>query len=341
MRNIIFFPLFSLILQAQGCGAKDAKNAISKIASENQFEFGAQATSEAVSAASAGDSEGASGFSLSLADSGSPFKSVTRTCVVQPDNSALVTVSSEINVDKSNSSANISRTNKISGTSTESRVWSHPSGVQCANSERAKLNLKTDAASYGLKVKIERSRQQTMSQTNLKKNSTVSSSRSFSMSGERVIQVISYSEDTANGVSLQEKKISGSMNRNFTFIDKSGQSQSGSFSTTTVGDPMVVKVKRSISSKEVVSREIVSGARRSTLADGSVIELGFSNFVMTGAGESCEAQSGSVSIKYLDSAGAVSRSVQCAADSGLLSCTDESGAAVEIESPSCDPADDK
>lgn len=56
-------------------------------------------------------------------------------------------------------------------------------------------------------------------------------------------------------------------------------------------------MKRSLSTKEVVSHEIVSGNRKSALADGSFIELGFSNFLMI--------------------------------------------AAVEVESPSCDPADDK
>jgi len=104
---------------------------------------------------------------------------------------------------------------------------------------------------------------------------------------------------------------------------------------------MVVRVKRSLSSKEVISRELVSGTRKSVLADGTALELTFSQFVMSGSGESCDAQSGSVSIKYLDSAGEATKTVNCAAESGLLNCLDQSGAAVELESPSCDPADDK
>jgi hypothetical protein len=333
--------LLSLVACAQACGKSEAKKAIASIAGEYQSEFGSQLTSEAVSAASAGDSEGAGGFNLALAGSSSPFKSVTRKCAVQADGSALVTITSEIDVDKSSSSANISRSMKVTGTSTETRFWTHPSGVQCANAERARLDLKSDAASYGLKVNVERSRQQTMSQTNLRKNTTVSSSRSFTMKGERLISVVSYTEDSAAGTSLQEKKISGSLNRNFSFADKNGQIRSGSFSSATVGDPMVVKVKRSISSKEVVSRELVSGTRKSTLADGTSMDISFANFLMNGAGESCEAQSGNFSIKYYDSEGVVGKTVNCSADAGLLSCTDQSGAEVELESPSCDPADDK
>lgn len=339
MKIILSVSMLAVVVAAPACGKKDAKKALSAISEAYQQEYGSQLTSEAVSAASAGDSEGASGFSL--AGSSSPFKTVTRTCAVQADNSALVTINSDIDVDKSTSSANISRTMKVTGTSTEKRTWTHPSGVQCATAERAKLNLKTDAASYGLKVKVERSRQQTMSQSNIRKNSTVSASRSFSMTGERSITVVSYSEDTAAGTSLQEKKVSGSLNRTFSFVDKSGQTQSGSFSSATVGDPMVVKVKRSLSSKEVVSRELVSGVRKSTLTDGTSMEISFTNFLMNGAGESCEAQSGSMTIKYYDSEGTLGKTLTCSADAGVLNCTDQSGADVELESPSCDPADDK
>jgi len=228
----------------------------------------------------------------------------------------------------------------MNGTSTEKRTWSSPSGVQCVG-DRAKVNLKTNPTNYSLKVQIERSRTQTMSQTNVKKNTTMTSSRSFSMTGGRTIPIVSYSEDVANNVSTQEKKVSGSMNRTFSFVNKNNETQTGSFSSATVGDPMLVKVKRSLSTKEVVSREFVSGARKSTLQDGSMIETSFANFVMTGAGESCEAQSGSISLKYLGSDGSVSKTISCTADAGLLSCTDASGAAVELESPSCDPADDK
>jgi hypothetical protein len=335
------FAAVSLSVLAQGCGAKSAKKAIAAISSENQFEFGSQSTSEAISAASAGDNEGSAGFSLA-SDLASPVTSVTRSCQEQEDGSAVVTISSEINVDKSSSSAVVQRSNKLSGKSEETRTWSHPSGVKCAaDGQRAKVSLKSDAASYSLKVQMERSRTQTMSQTNLRKNTTVSSSRSFTMQGERTISVVSYSEDSQNDYSLQEKKVSGNMSRSFSFVDKSGATQTGSISGSTVGDPMVVKVKRALSSKELISREIVSGTRRSTLADGTMIDTSFSNFLMTGAGESCEAQSGSLSLKYLDSEGTATKTISCSASEGALSCTDEAGAEVEIENPSCDPADDK
>ncbi|MBM3382682.1 MAG: hypothetical protein FJY29_09615 [Betaproteobacteria bacterium] len=341
MRSQNVISLLSVVIVAQGCGSKAAQKKISAISPENQYEIGSQVTNESVSAASAGDSEGSGGFSFSLAGSGSPFKTVSRTCVVQADGSALVTISSEIEIDKSSSNANVSRVNKTTGNSTESRVWSNPGGVQCASAEKARVNLKSDPTAYSLKVRIERSRQQTLSQTNVRKNTTISSSRSFAMIGERAISIVSYSEDAASNTSIQEKKVSGSMNRSFSFVDKSGQTQSGSFSSATVGDPMVVRVKRSLSSKEVISRELVSGTRKSVLADGTALELTFSQFVMSGSGESCDAQSGSVSIKYLDSAGEATKTVNCAAESGLLNCLDQSGAAVELESPSCDPADDK
>ncbi|MFZ9520025.1 MAG: hypothetical protein ACO3A4_06055 [Silvanigrellaceae bacterium] len=345
MKSIYLVPLFcSLALVSNACGTKSAKKIAAIVAAENIGEYGAQSTDEAVSAASAGDSEGASGFSLSLSgsgsDSGSPYKTFSRTCAVQADGSALVTISSEISIEKSDSNDKVSRTFSRSGTSSEKRTWSHPSGVQCV-SDKAKVNLKSDPTSYGLKVQIERTRKQTMSQTNTKKNTTISSSRSFSMNGERTVAIVSYSEDAAAGVSTQEKKVTGSMNRSFSFVDKDGATKTGSFSSTTVGDPMVVRVKRSLSSKEIVSRELVSGTRRNTLSDGSMIDTSFTNFLMTGSGESCQAQSGSLSLSYLDSEGAVTKSLSCSAESGVLSCTDSSGASVELESPSCDPADDK
>ncbi|NBW80401.1 hypothetical protein EBR21_01480 [bacterium] len=344
MRPNVLIPFsFSLMFVAIGCGAKNAKKtAVAVIAAENQSEFASQTTSEAVNAASAGDSEGAAGFGLvaSELDSGSPFKSSTKKCEVQPDGSALVTISSEVAIDKTTSNANVSKSTTMNGTSTEKRTWSSAAGVQCVG-DRAKVNLKSDPTSYSLKVQIERSRTQTMSQKNLKKNTTISSSRSFSMNGERTISIVSYSEDVANNLSTQEKKVSGSMNRSFTFVNKNNETQTGSFSSATVGDPMLVRVKRSLSTKEVISREFVSGTRKSTLQDGSMIETSFTNFVMTGAGESCEAQSGSLSLKYLGSDDSVSKTISCTADAGLLSCTDSSGAAVELESPSCDPADDK
>ncbi|MEN9810809.1 MAG: hypothetical protein RLZZ488_2376 [Pseudomonadota bacterium] len=339
MKSILSLPLLTLTFVHYGCGTNAAKKIAAAIDSEGVYEFGTQTTSEAVSAAAAGDSEGSGGFSLSLAGSSSPFKTSSKTCAVQPDGSALVTISSEIDFEKTSGNDKVSRTQKMSGTNTETRLWSHPAGVECLNGERAKLNLKNDAASYSLKVTIDRTRQQSMSQVNTKKNETRSKSRSFSMKGERSVSVVSYSE--SGSTSVQEKKVSGSMNRSFSYVDKDGQTKSGSFSSATVGDPMVVKVTRSLSSKEVVSREIVSGTRKNTMSDGTSVELNFSNFVMSGSGESCEANSGSVSIKYLDSAGAVSQSLSCSADSGALACTDGSGAAVELEGPSCDPADDK
>lgn len=341
MKSIASVSLLAVALGVSACGSKNQKTATAIIDAANYSEFSAQTTSEAISAASAGDSEGGSGFGLMLAESGSPFKSSSRTCVVQPDGSALVTISSELSFDKTSGNDKVSRTNKMSGTSTEKRLWSHPQGVQCLNAEKAKVNLKSDPTSYGLKVTIERTRQQTMSMNNLRKNTSISSSRSFSMNGERSVSIVSYREDSASGTSVQEKKISGSMNRSFSFVDKDGQTKTGSFSSATVGDPMLVKVTRSLSSKEVLSRELVSGVRKNTLVDGTSIELSFNNFVMSGAGESCEAQSGSVALKYLDAQGNVSKTINCSADSGLLSCTDSSGAAVELESPSCDPSDDK
>lgn len=309
---------------------------------ENHSEFAAQTSDEAISAATAGDSEGAAGFSLQLAGDAGAIKSSTRTCEVQADGSALVKITSELSLESSISTERFTREHKLSGKSEESRTWSHPSGVECLNDVRAKVNLLSDPTNYTLKVAIERSREQTRTETNVRKNTTLTSSRSFSMSGERLVSIVSYSEDSANDESTLVKNVSGKMARSFKFIAKSGEEKTGSFSSETVeGKPMVVKVKRKISSKEVVSRELVSGTRLSILKDGGQIETSFSNLLMKGAGEQCQAESGSFSIKYLDSEGAVSRSVSCSASAGELSCLDASGAAVEIESPSCDPADEK
>jgi len=350
MKNqIAFFSAFTLISLAAACGKNTAKTAnpsagggVSALAAENQSEFAAQASDEAVSTATAGDSEGAAGFSLQLDGDAGAIKSSTRKCEEQSDGSAVVTISSELSLENTVDNERISRTNKMSGKSEEKRIWSHPSGVKCLNNERAKVNLLGDSANYTLKVAIERSREQTKIELNKRKNTALTSSRSFSMSGERQISIVSYTEDKTADESTQVKNVSGKMARSFSFIDKKGDTKSGSFSSETVeGKPMVVKVKRKISTKEVISRELVSGTRLSTVKDGGKLETSFSNLLMKGAGDQCQAESGSFSIKYLDSAGAVSRSVSCSATAGELSCTDAAGAAVDLESPSCDPADEK
>ena len=114
-------------------------------ASDLQAELTAQATSEALSAASNGDVDGSSGLGLSLnADSSSdPVKSITRTCVQQSDGSALVTINSEVSMDKSSSGSKIARSNKLSGKSLETRLWSLSGGqVNCVNGEKAQINWK-------------------------------------------------------------------------------------------------------------------------------------------------------------------------------------------------------
>lgn len=328
---------------ATSCGAitEKAKKSLVTIPEGSQVELSSQSASEAISAASAGDSEASTASNLLLADSGSPFKSSTKTCVVQADGSALVTIKADLNLDKSASNARVAKVNKTTGSSTETRTWSHPNGVQCVADTHAKLNLKTNPAGYKLKATIERTRQQTMSVKNVKKGTSISSSRSFTMKGDRDISFVSYVEDSANGSSLLEKKISGTMSRSFSFVDKAGQTQTGSFSSSSVGDPIVVRIKRSLTTKELISRELVSGTRRNTLADGTTMEVSFANFVMSGSGENCEAQSGTVTMKSLDSEGTATKTTTCTADSGLLSCKDQNDQEVEIEAPSCDPADEK
>ena len=344
MKTLRLIPKLTLIATIAACGAKEKNSTLGVEASDLQAELTAQATSEALSAASNGDVDGSSGLGLSLnADSSSdPVKSITRTCVQQSDGSALVTINSEVSMDKSSSGSKIARSNKLSGKSLETRLWSLSGGqVNCVNGEKAQINWKGALSGYSLKVHIERERTQSMSQTNVKKNTTVSRSRSFNMVGDRTISLVSYAEDSSAGVSIQEKKVSGKVSRSFRFIDKNGLEQSGTITSENIGDPLSIKVRRSLSSKELLSREIVSGVRASTGADGSRLELSFSSLLMSGEGESCEAQSGSFTIKHSDSSGALVKSVSCSADSGILNCVDNAGAAVEIESPSCDPMDGK
>jgi hypothetical protein len=344
MKSYALFAIISVATAASACGAKDKKPSTSVDQSDLRAELTVQATSEAINAASNGDVDGASGLGLALDlnAAGDPVKSLTRTCVQQSDGSALVTINSEIEMEKSNSGVKVSRTNRISGKMLETRLWKNSAGaVSCVNGERAQINWKGALSGYSLTVKVEQERQQTMSQTNSAKNTTISRSRSFNMVGERNVALVSYSEDSAAGVSIQEKSISGRVSRSFKFVDKNSQERSGLITSETVGAPLAIKVRRNLSTKQLISREIVSGVRASTSADGAKVELSFSNLLMSGEGESCEAQSGSFTAKYSDAAGALVKSVSCVADSGALSCTDDTGAAVEVESPSCDPMDGK
>ncbi|NBO39495.1 hypothetical protein EBU99_13030 [bacterium] len=346
MKMHLNFTCFTVSMIAAGCGATDKTKTLPLETADLQAELSAQAASEAVSAAAGGDVDGASGLGLAShldsSSSASPIKSLSRTCVQQADGSALVTITSEISSEKTSGNAKVSRSNKLLGKSVETRTWSNSGGaVSCSSGERAQINWKGALSGYSLKVHLERDRQQTMTQSNLAKNISISRSRSFSVLGDRTVSLVSYSEDSAAGVSIQEKQVSGKMARSFKFIDKNGQEQSGSITTESVGDPMSIKVRRSLSSKEVVSREIVSGTRLSTAADGSKVILSFTNFLMKGEGESCEPQSGSFVLKNTDASGAAAKDVTCTADSGSLSCVDSAGASVEIENPSCDPIDGK
>lgn len=323
-------------LSLVGCGANSAKKVFALEAADLQSELASQSTSEAMSAAAAGDAEGSTGLSLALADSESPYKTMTRSCEVQADGSAKVTIASEIAFEKTLKTARISRVNSLSGNSLETRLWSRSGGsVACgSDNQHAAVNWNTDITGLALKVDVNRTRSHVMTQTNLVKNVTMSRSRSFSMTGAREVSFVSHSSNGTNITVV--KNVSGQLQKAYNFIDKNGQTQSGSLA---LSGAIQVKVIRLASDKSLVSREIVSGTRTSTAGDGSKVEAAYTNFLIAGEGELCAAQSGSFVLKYVSSSGALEKTVSCAAEDGALSCSDADGGSVEVESPSCDPID--
>ncbi len=254
-----------------------------------QAELAAQSTSEAISAAASGDAEAAQSSSLSLESTSDPFKSVSRVCAVQSDK-ALVTITSEMSFEKNTSNARITRTNKMSGTSTETRLWSKTGGTVACSSDNTHASIDWSAADLSgisLVAHVERSREHVMTQTNLKKNTTISRTRSFSIVGNRTVSFVSASPSTDGSEITRTKNVSGAVTNTFKFIDKNGQTQSRTLTAATLGNAMEIKVIRNASTKALVSREIVSGVRLNTAADGSKVEASFINFLMTGEGESC------------------------------------------------------
>jgi hypothetical protein len=335
MKNSLSLGFVSLALVVVGCGKKSERTIYPLEAADLQAELASQSLSDSVSAAAAGDANGSSGISLNLATASSPVKTMTRSCAVQEDGSAKVTIESTISLDKSNETTRVKVTNQMTGSSTESRLWSKSGGVTC-NGEHANINWANDPSGLSLKVTLNRTRTHVISQTNLVRNTTISRSRSFTMAGERTV---TFNSVTTNGANIiVNKNVSGTATRSYKFVDKYGQEQSGSLS---VAGDVVIKVTRLAADKSLVSREIVSGTRTATSADGSKVESTYANFIVEGEGESCSATSGSLTLKYYSAAGVSSKEVACTAALGALTCEDESGTAVEVESPACDPIDAK
>lgn len=339
MKNTISLCLASSIFAVIGCGSQSSKKIFPLEAADLQSELAALASNEALSAAAAGDGNGSSALSLALANESSPYKSLTRSCEAQADGTAKVTITSESNFEKDLSNARISRSQKVSGSGTQTRLWSKVDGtpVTCSSDgQHANIGWNADLSGVNLKVNIQRTQLATMTQTNIKKNLTTSRSRSSSLVAERNVTFVSF---TNNGTQIvQTKNVSGQSTRSFKFIDKNGQEQSGSLSTE---GSIQVKITRLAATNSLVSREVVSGERTSTGADGSKVQATYTNFVVTGEGESCSAESGTLVLKYTSATGTIAQTLTCSPESGALNCTDSSNSTVEIESPTCDPLDAK
>lgn len=341
MRIYLSFSVMAMSLAAAGCGSKSNKKVFPLEAADLQAELAAQSTTEAISAAASGDAEGSANISFALesATTTNPFRSISRVCEVQSDGSAKVTITSDMNFNKSLPTARMSWTSKMSGSSLETRLWSKTGGVACAgNNTYAAIDWNADITGVSLVAHVERSREHVVTQTNLVRNTTMSRSRSFSIKGDRNVSFSAAS--TTGGQITRTKQVSGKVTNSFKFVDKNGQEQSGELTSETVqGYPLVINVIRNAASKELVSREIVSGKRINTSADGSKVEVSFTNFLIGGEGETCALQSGALSLRYLSASDAAIKVVACTVDTGALSCTDDAGAVVEIENPSCDPLD--
>jgi hypothetical protein len=344
MKMTLTLGFASLALVAVGCGKKSERTIYPLEAADLQSELAAQSLSDSVSAAAAGDGNGSSGLSLNLSASSDPVKTMTRSCAVQDDGSAKVTIASTISLDKSMETTRVKVTHKMTGSSEETRVWSKSGGVTCDNGTTGvhaniAWNSSLDLTGLSLNVTLNRTRTHVISQTNLVRDTTKSRSRSFTMTGERSVTFNSVDSTTDTSKIIVNKSVSGTATRSYKFIDNNAQEQSGSLS---IAGNVVVKVTRLAADKSLVSREIVSGTRTATSADNSKVEATYTKFVVTGQGESCQATSGSLALKYF-AAGATeaSKTVSCTAELGALSCTDETSATVEVESPACDPIDAK
>ena len=295
--------------------------------------------------------QSSSGASLALTSEkeGTDKSVYNRECKVDGNN-AVVKISTTMDRSESIERPNVSMSRKISGASSQTRIWSKSKdgaavAVVCGpNNKAAAIDWESDLAGMKLDLTFERSRSNAVSITNKKRNKTFERSRSFSASGSRTISWGTL--DTANtdaSIIVREKTVVSNVNRKIKAVNKKGETNDLEFSVKTAADaPLLVRVERDKTTKALKKKTIKTGTVVATRVTDGRIESTFSDVVLTFDGDKCVGDSGSVLTKFYAEGGTEAvKSLKLTIQDGVYSLTDaltgeDKG---EIDAIGCDAED--
>lgn len=337
----------ALVLVSVACGQKEEERGdVATITSSSlqdktvQGEVASSLASEALSAAAAGETNP---VSASLAGGTDVDNSTfTRTCEVQSDGSAKVTLASTIDKSFIKENNNRSMSVTLTGKGTTTRLWSK---------ERATLECKNGHFSFeggglqaGLKLQLETERERQHKRVfKNARGKEMSWSKSFSFKAARTVEWLEV-DDSGSELERQKKISNSDATRSMKIENSKGKNLETKL-TVKIGEAgLLVTVKRNKTTKKLISKLIESGDVVATLKDGAEITTSYNNLLFTVDEGKCTMVSGSFTMSIKDKDGNAAASVTCKGDAevseeGKLQCTDAESATIEVDAPLCDPED--
>lgn len=297
-RQIIYTLQASIFLAA--CGEKEGDDRSEVVTSEEFFsdeEHRADsigvAIDETLAALSDSSSSNSSANLALMLQSGG--QSIERVCE-QIDQSAVVSISRNIDKQIKKENDRISFEKSISGSVDLTRTWSKANqSVNCENDSHPDISWDEDIDGTSLEVVFERSKSIQMTKLLKGKEKTKSRDMSMSSSGTRTISWNSHS--VTDGQIQREKTITMESSKSLSFTDQDSDTTQQSWSLSTVeGSPLEVTVVRNEDDKSLVSKKITSGSLKSTSKSGVTNLVVYDNYLINFTENSCSAASGSITI---------------------------------------------
>jgi hypothetical protein len=248
----------------------------------------------------------------------------TRACE-QNDTQTTVTISRQIDREWSRDGQRISRSRQIEGAGSLTRTWSHPDrAISCRNNTHADIVWDESIADTVLKVSFSRSRDMQSSITFKNRDLTRERSFSFAAEGSRTITWQSHTDNDDNTYT-RVKSIASEVERSHTRPNEAGSATELNYNIkTATGQPLQVSVTRDDSTHEPLTKTISSGQLIATQTNNGRTETSFADFTIKFATDSCQPESGTITVKFYDSNDEHARKTfQLQADSGSYTLTDK------------------
>ncbi|MEK6706474.1 MAG: hypothetical protein AABZ06_11875 [Bdellovibrionota bacterium] len=288
--SIVFL---SFLIATSACGNKSEEAIDTETTSQAAF----SSVEDATEAITDDASSTMTAQALAQIEPASTSVTITRACSKSGD---VVTVARTFSGSGSVSITRprMSMTIDMSGTGTDTRQWTPPSGqtISCSSSTgTVRFNWLDDAIINGMQlgITIDRSRSSTKTLTVAGKTKTVTDNATIQ--GTRAV---TWATNTASSSSIlsRTKTISWSVTRSKTFTKNSGDQSTFQATVATKSDaPIVVTVERLKSDGSLQKKTISSGTIISTMADGMRVEASFSNLIFDYTGENiCLPASGQI-----------------------------------------------